>query len=109
MRNEKVKVGSYNVFADIGYPDAELHQLRARIISEIGDIIDSLDLTQAAAGEIMGIGQPDVSKMLRGHCREYSVERLMGFLTRFSRDVEITVRPHQGDDAGRITFHTTSA
>jgi hypothetical protein len=43
--------------------------------------------------------------MFKGSLREYSVDRLMGFLTGFNRDVEIVVRPHKkAGKAGRITF-----
>jgi len=51
------------------------------------------DLTQTAAARRLGIDQPDVSKMLRGHFRQFSVERLMRFLVALGRDVEIVVRP----------------
>ena len=51
--------------------------------------------TQAQAGKRMGISQPEVSRMFRGNFREYSVDRLMEFLTRFDRDVEIVVKPHK--------------
>lgn len=105
MSKEPVKVGSRNIFADMGYPDAETHQLKARIVSEIEDIITGRKLTQKAAGEIMGITQPEVSRMLNGHFREYSIERLMAFLTLFNRDVEIRVkRTDKSAGPGRVTF-----
>ena len=53
----------------------------------------------------MGIAQPDVSRMLRGDFRQYSVERLMQFLTHFDRDVEIVIKPHQTPgQMGRVTI-----
>jgi predicted XRE-type DNA-binding protein len=58
----------------------------------------------------MGITQPEVSRMFKGQFREYSVDRLMGFLTGFDRDVEIVVRPRKkGGKAGRITFSPVAA
>jgi predicted XRE-type DNA-binding protein len=54
---------------------------------------------------IAGISQPEVSRMFKGHLREYSIDRLMGFLTSFGCDVEIVVKPHKKTGkAGRITF-----
>ena len=85
-------VGSGNVFADLGLPDAGEHYVKAQIVAEIHKIIKSRKLTQTKAGALMGIGQPNVSRMLRGHFREYSVERLLRFLTLFDRDVEIVIR-----------------
>jgi predicted XRE-type DNA-binding protein len=94
-RKIKMEVGSGNVFADLGLPDAESHFLKAQIVSEIYRLTNVRKLTQAAVGKLIGITQPEVSRMFRGHFREYSVERLMGFLTAFDRDVEIVVRPRK--------------
>ena len=51
------------------------------------------ELTQTDAAHRLGIEQPDVSKRLRGHFRQFSVERLMRFLVALGQDVEIVVRP----------------
>ena len=50
----------------------------------------------------MGISQPEVSRMLRGEFREYSVERLLGFLTGFERDVEIVIRRREKGGQGAV-------
>jgi predicted XRE-type DNA-binding protein len=104
-RKVKVEVGSGNIFADLGLPDADTHFLKAQIVSEIYRITIERKLTQAQAGKQMGITQPEVSRMFKGSFREYSIERLMGFLTSFDRDVEIVVKPHKkAGKTGRITF-----
>jgi predicted XRE-type DNA-binding protein len=109
-RKVKVDVGSGNIFADLGLPDANTHFLKAQIVSEIYRLTNERKLTQVQAGKRMGITQPEVSRMFKGQFREYSVDRLMGFLTGFDRDVEIVVRPHKkGGKAGRITFSPTPA
>jgi predicted XRE-type DNA-binding protein len=79
-------------------------------VSEIYRLTKERKLTQCGAGKRMGISQPEVSRMFKGNFREYSIERLMEFLTSFDRDVEIVVRPHKkGNKAGRITFHAIPA
>lgn len=104
-RKVKVELGSGNIFADLDLPDAKSHFLKAQIVSEIYRLTKGRKLTQAKAGKLMGITQPEVSRMFKGRFREYSVDRLMGFLTSFDRDVEIVVRPHKkGGKVGRITF-----
>jgi predicted XRE-type DNA-binding protein len=50
----------------------------------------------------MGIDQPRVSKLIRGHFDEYSVEKLMEFLTKLGNDIEITVRRHAKAKLGHI-------
>jgi len=88
-----VEEGSGNVFADIGLPHAEQELLKARLTLQIYKLIKARDLTQAKAGEILGIKQPHVSALMRNRAGTFSVERLMEFLTALGQDVEITVRP----------------
>ena len=53
------------------------------------------DLKQIEAAKLLDIKQPDVSKMLRGKFRQFSVERLLRFLVALDQDVEIVVKPHR--------------
>ncbi|MDP2995839.1 MAG: helix-turn-helix transcriptional regulator [Bryobacterales bacterium] len=89
----RVKEGSGNVFRDLGFPNPERERIKARLTLQIYRLIKDRGLTQAAAGEILGIKQPHVSGLMRGHSGNFSVERLMDFLTALGQDVEITVRP----------------
>jgi predicted XRE-type DNA-binding protein len=83
---------SGNVFADIGLPDPGEHLIKAELVHRIAAIIETEGLKQADAAGRLGIAQPDVSKMLNGHFRQFSVERLMRFLVALGHDVEIVVR-----------------
>ncbi len=89
----RVEPGSGNVFADLGLPHAEQELLKARLTLQIYKLIKARGLTQAKAGEILGIKQPHVSTLMRNRAGMFSVERLMEFLTALGQDVEITVRP----------------
>lgn len=102
--------GQPNIFAEIAVPDAETHFLKAKLVGEIVRLVRERKLTQSAAGALMGISQPEVSRMFRGHFREYSVERLMILLTAFDRDVEILVRTRDGEgERGQITVRHEAA
>jgi predicted XRE-type DNA-binding protein len=90
LRFEK---SSGNVFADLGFPHPEQELLKARLTLRIYRLIKERGLTQARAGEILGIKQPHVSALMRNRSGIFSVERLMDFLTALGQDVEITVRP----------------
>jgi predicted XRE-type DNA-binding protein len=50
--------------------------------------IKARDLTPVQAGEILGIKQPHVSPLRRNRSGNFSVERLMDFLTALGHDVE---------------------
>lgn len=80
--------------------------LKSQIVITLRHLIEARKLTPTAAAKRIGIGQPDLSNVLRGRFRGYSTERLMRMLTAFDQDVEITVRPRRGKSktGGRITF-----
>jgi predicted XRE-type DNA-binding protein len=86
-------VGSGNVFADLDYPDPEEALLKARLAREISIAVRQHKLTQAAAGELLGLDQPKVSALMRGRLSGFSIERLLRCLTALERDVTITVGP----------------
>ena len=90
-------VGSGNVFADAGLRDAEVHLLKAQLVSRLDDILRARGLTQSAAAKLLGAAQPDLSNVLRGRFRGYSVERLMRFLTALDQDVTSDIRPKPAD------------
>jgi predicted XRE-type DNA-binding protein len=79
------------VFADFGLADPEQELLKARLTLQIYRTIKGRKLTQAQAGEILGIQQPHVSSLMRGQSGTFSVERLMDFLTALGHDIEIAV------------------
>ena len=58
-------------------------------------ILKNRSLKQVEAAGLFGVRQPDVSKMLRGEFRQFSVERLLRFLVALDQDVEIVVKPHR--------------
>src|ERR1035441_4301708 len=88
------ETGSRNVFKDIGVPNAEDHLIKAQLVFKIDTILKKRGLKQVEAAQLFGIRQPDVSKMLRGEFRQFSVERLLRFLVALDQDVEIVVKPH---------------
>lgn len=83
--------GSGNVFADLGLPDAEERKAKAELARAISVLIEEMPQKEAAA--LLGIDQPKVSALIRGRLKDFSTERLMGFLTRLGQDVEIHVKP----------------
>jgi predicted XRE-type DNA-binding protein len=110
-KKHRVEVGSGNIFADLGLPDSDELLLKAQIVVTLHRLIKAHKLTQTAAAKRIGIGQPDLSNVLRGRYRGYSVERLMRMLTAFDQDVEITVRPRRKKKGatGEITFNAVAA
>ena len=88
-----VEMGSGNVFADLGLPDADKLKIKSGLVIEITKAMRNMGLTQKAASERMGISQPKVSAMLRGDFTNLSERKLMDCLNRLGFDIEIKVRP----------------
>ena len=84
---EKVEHGSGNVFADLGYPEAEVHLLKAELVTRIDETIRRRKMKQVEAAKLLGLSQPDVSRLLRGDFRDYPVEQLLRLLTGLEVDV----------------------
>ena len=99
-----VKEGTANVFADLGHADPDTHLLKAQLVSRMADVMAERKLTQVATAKAAGVSQPDVSRILKGHFRDVSVDRLMRMLTRLGCEVDIVVRP-QGNQARASTIH----
>src|SRR6266446_9552871 len=90
--DETITRGTGNVFADLGYADAEERQTKLRLAHAINGVIARRRLTQAAAAEKLSINQPKVSALANYKLDGFSVERLMTFLTALDQDVEIVIR-----------------
>jgi predicted XRE-type DNA-binding protein len=104
------EIGSGNIFADLGLRNADEHQLRAALVVQLHRLINERKLTQIAAAKRLGVKQPDLSNLLRGHLRGYSVERLMRMLTALDQDIEIVVKPlQQPGRQGRIILVPAAA
>ena len=95
MNKKGYAVGGRNVFKDIGVPNADEHLVKAQLVFKIDTILKGRHMKQIEAAALFGVRQPDISKMLRGEFRQFSVERLLRFLVKLDQDVEIVVRPHR--------------
>ena len=93
----KVEEGSENIFKDLGFSDevAEAELLKAQLGAEIFRILKERRLTQVEAAKLLGVKQPEISRLKTAKFSYYSVERLMRFLNRLNRDIEIRIIPSE--------------
>jgi predicted XRE-type DNA-binding protein len=90
MDKPRFTESSGNVFADLGLPDAGTRLAKAELAPDYREI-EERELTQREAAEILGIDQPKVSAITRGRLKEFSLDRLLTFVSRLGLDVEIVV------------------
>jgi predicted XRE-type DNA-binding protein len=85
--------GSDNVFDDLGFADAAERQVKTRLALAVNELLKARKLKQREIAELLAIPQPKVSALKNYRLDQFSVERLMAFLTCLDQDVEITIRP----------------
>ena len=94
-----VKPGSGNVFADLGRPGADVHLLRAELVSRIDALVRRRGITRTEAARLAGLARPDASRLPR---RDLRGKATQGLLWRDGRDWGAFVVPDvAGDDVRR--------
>ena len=92
-RDEVVTSSKGNVFADLGFTDAEELAAKADLARAIRQLIDTRALSQREAAPLVGVSQPDLSNLYRRRLDGFSIERLSRMLTALGQDVQIVVQP----------------
>jgi predicted XRE-type DNA-binding protein len=99
-----VEHGSTNAYADLGFPDAADMAVKSDLVRRISEGLRSRGLTQVEAASVLGLTQPKLSKILRGHFHGVSERKLIDCLNRLGHDVEIVVKqPRAGGQAGKVS------
>lgn len=83
---------SGNIFEDMGLANPEELLVKARLTRLITNAIDEKGWTQKKAAKQLGTTQPKISNLNRGKIDQFSVEKLISFLTDLEHDVTITVK-----------------
>jgi len=105
VNDVRVTKSSGNVFADLGLPDAEDLLHKSDLVIGMKRIMEDRKLTQTKVAEITGVDQPTLSKLLRGHFNNITVDRLLTMLTKLGHKVTISVNdlPELGPEQALLT------
>jgi predicted XRE-type DNA-binding protein len=104
---DAITEGTGNIFADLGFADAEEMRARSELTRRIAEIIAERRLTRTKAVTVLGVDRPKDSALLRGKLDGFSLDRLFRFLNAPGRDVEIVVRPADRAEGARTRVITT--
>ena len=93
-RENKLEItkSSGNVFADIGLKNADKYLAKAELARQVNHIIEQRGLKQIEAAKLLSVDQPKISALSCGRLDDFSIERLIDFLNKLDRDVEIVVK-----------------
>ncbi len=97
IKRETVERGSGNVFADLGFADADERLLKAQLATKIAQLIQEKKWTQARTAERTGLDQPKVSHLLNGRLSGFSADRLFAILRRLGHSIEVHISAKAGD------------
>jgi len=92
-KDKRIIKSSGNVFADLGFEQAEAENLlvRSKLMAAIKTYIESEDITQAEAAERFHVAQPRISEIYQGKIDLFSVDKLINMLARVGQHVEVTI------------------
>jgi predicted XRE-type DNA-binding protein len=83
--------GSGNVYRDLGYPDADALQLKAKLAAEITIALERRKLSVRQAASVTGFGAAEFSRIRNARLKHFTIERLMTILSRLDRKVTVTL------------------
>lgn len=90
---------SGNVFADLWLPNPEELMAKALLSMAIERTIEERDLSAASAAKLMKCTEAELSRVIRGDLRDFTMDRLFRFLNALGMDVRIEVTPKAADAA----------
>ena len=93
VMNSEISEGSGNVFDDLGLSNPRERQAKAQIAVHIANLIESAGWKQVEAAEKMGLKQPDISNIINGRLKGFTLDRLFDCLDSLGQKVEIEISP----------------
>ena len=98
-------IGSGNVFADLGLPDAEELQLKSHLGIEIRLAIRAKRLSRPRAAQKMGMSKEELVSLLDGSIFDFSISQLVRFLNSLDREVKLSTSAREHPAAVRKPAH----
>ncbi len=99
-------IGSGNVFADLGLPDAEEHLLKANLVHRLSKALEQSEWTVKQAAALFGIAKPELAEILKGRFRKHSVWALMEMLSKLGYAVIVSAQDLSSDEPPEALFST---
>jgi predicted XRE-type DNA-binding protein len=88
---------SGNVFADLGFDNADEMLMRGKIGIQVIKLLKSRNLKQREISELLGIAQPEVSHLMNGEFQRFSEGKLLMFLKRLDTEITLHIRDRSID------------
>ncbi len=88
---ETIQESTGNIFMDLGFDSGEaaILEMRAKLMNDLREYIETSGMTQMQAAEQLGIAQSRVSDLVRGKWERFSLEMLITLEARAGRQVTL--------------------
>jgi predicted XRE-type DNA-binding protein len=94
LQKNGIEAMTKTAFQELGFENADELATKSQLIHFVAAEIKKRRLTQAAAGEVLGLDQPNVSALVNEKISRFSVEKLMMFSAKLGFSVSIHIEGH---------------
>jgi predicted XRE-type DNA-binding protein len=91
--NIEFEIGSGNVFADIGFDNAEEMQFKSELVRQINQTIKGSQLNSVQTRDLLNLDEDMLSNLSKGRLTELTLENLFRYLNILGRDLEVVLKP----------------
>ena len=88
----RITRGTRNVFADLGFPDAEARQVRLRLAYAVVELLVRRKLSDVDATKVLSLSRAELEALRNYKLAGFSIARLMTLMTVLGQDVDIVIR-----------------
>jgi predicted XRE-type DNA-binding protein len=92
-QNIEFEIGSGNVFADLGFDNAEEMLLKSELVRQINQTIKDRELNSIQIKDLLNLDEEMLSNLSRGRLTELTLENLFRYLDILGRDLEVVLKP----------------
>ena len=83
-----------SAFHELGFANADELVTKSKLMSFVATEIKKRKLTQVAAGQLLGLDQPNVSALVNEKISRFSIEKLMELVAKLGFEVSIHIEGH---------------
>jgi predicted XRE-type DNA-binding protein len=98
-QNIEFEIGSGNVFADIGFDNAEEMLLKSELVRQVNRTIKDRDLNSIQVKKTLNLDENMLSNLTQGRLTELTIENLFRYLNMLGRDLEIVLKPRSASSS----------
>ena len=98
-QNIEFEIGSGNIFADIGFDNAEEMLLKSELVRQVNRTIKDRDLNSIQVKKTLSLDENMLSNLTQGRLTELTIENLFRYLNILGRDLEIVLKPRSASSS----------